>query len=154
MYACTMDRKMAVLKAIQNNIYTNYPIAVEYGVSAHEIAQDKQYLYSKDFIDRGFNGQTWILTDLGEQAIEYGFRHNVPTEETKLDILRVIHETDIALSKYARLNHKSAGWTNCHKRWLVENGFVSNETRRGKLTEKGLLALKDKSILKHMEVSK
>lgn len=145
---------MAILRAIKNEEYDNLEIANEFGITSQEINYDKQTLYKKDFIDRGFGYQRWVLTDLGEYALKYGFDSIVPTEDIKLAILNHLHLT---IKPLCRLEFRLSNSINnrskydYHKRWLVKNGFICGETKRGKLTDKGIKALKDKSISKYME---
>ncbi len=146
MFKDTQERKLAVLKAIQNEEYDNWPIAKELGVLPLEISHDKQTLYHKDFIDRGFGHQRWILTDLGEHALKHGFGNITPTEELKLILLNHIHNTTNSLEALAKRNHLTSAAFNYHKKWLVKNGLIDDSTFRGTLTTLGIKALEGKSI--------
>lgn len=73
MFRDTHERKIAVLKAISEGIYSNVYVSLKFGIRPIEISYDKQTLYKHDYIDRGFNEQVWVLTDKGEFALENGF---------------------------------------------------------------------------------
>lgn len=73
MFKDTSERKIAVLKAIEQGIYSNEYVASKLDIRPIEVNYDKQTLYKHDFIDRGFKRQIWVLTDKGEFALENGF---------------------------------------------------------------------------------
>jgi len=73
MFKHTQKRKLAVLKAVSEGIYSNQYVANKFDITWQEISYDKQTLYKNDFIDRGFNKQIWVLTPKGEFALKNGF---------------------------------------------------------------------------------
>jgi len=151
-YKETQNRKMAILRAISKGDYMNKNIAKELGLTSQKISYDKQTLYKDDFIDRGFDNQVWVLTEIGENALKYGIELLVPTEDRKLEVLYHLYNTTEPLYKINSNSDYQYNPYSYHKKWLKHNGFVTKGQGRGKLTEKGIKALKDKSIAKYMEV--
>ena len=154
MFRGTKERKMAVLKAISEGIYSNQYVANQFDLTAQEISFDKQTLYKKDYIDRGFGNQVWVLTDLGEHALKHGFKM-VHSESMKLRSLRIVHYDKRSYDLLARDLEVSKTALDYNVRWLKKHGFLikkGHNNARPVISDKGLLALKDWSLVKHMEV--
>ncbi len=140
------DKYMVILKAINNEEYDNIPIAKELGISHDKVRAFKQDLYRKEYIDRGFYEQRWILTDLGEDTLTKGFPFEVPSEDRKLRLLKILNKTERAVCKTSLDEGCSVTKYYYHKKWLIKNGFISSRTSRGIVTNLGLKAIKLNSI--------
>lgn len=148
MFRGTAYRKIEVLKAIDNGIYSNVYVASKLGLTAMEINYDKQTLYKNDYIDRGFDDQVWVLTDKGEETLKNYFKPKVPSPELKMEILKHLYFTDKPLCHLGNTYEDYKGRKmyinkyHYHKRWLVKNGYVNRDSKRGTVTKKGLDAIK------------
>lgn len=149
MFKNTAERKIEVLKAIQQGIYSNEYVANKLNIRPIEINYDKQTLYKNDFIDRGFGNQIWVLTDKGESALKGYFKTYIPSKEIKLEVLKHLQNTNKPLIHLGNNYESTKGKNlhtnkyNYHKKWLVKNGYIDGKTKRGVVTKKGIDAIKN-----------